>query len=232
MTWGPRVLVHCALACLVVSTALTGCGRERRRGSPDPGTGTDAATDARDASTGLGDAETREPPPCGQTLCGEACVDTFSDSAHCGTCDRACASGTTCQGGACVAVLPGESCEVAQVLPSDVYTEFDLEGYALDHWTVLCIPSGADPDADVAFEWTAPFTGLFELYVSSSRSELVTAGVFGAECSPAGTIACDSGASALFMPFSAAEGEIYRIVVASNVGSPYTGTFTIQVRPN
>jgi len=37
----------------------------------------------------------------GFTLCGDACVDTNTDVAHCGACDNACDEGQTCVDGAC-----------------------------------------------------------------------------------------------------------------------------------
>lgn len=44
-------------------------------------------------------------PVCvdGLTLCAGACVETTSDGANCGTCGHACAAGTVCSGGACIA---------------------------------------------------------------------------------------------------------------------------------
>ena len=43
--------------------------------------------------------------PQGQTACGFVCADLESDPAHCGSCDHACDSGQSCQGGQC-----GEVC--------------------------------------------------------------------------------------------------------------------------
>src|SRR5262249_295781 len=37
----------------------------------------------------------------GDTLCGDQCVDTDVDEAHCGACDQTCIGGT-CDGGECV----------------------------------------------------------------------------------------------------------------------------------
>jgi hypothetical protein len=38
--------------------------------------------------------------PMGRTLCGDACVDTKSDPAHCGSCEKACQKGG-CKAGVC-----------------------------------------------------------------------------------------------------------------------------------
>jgi hypothetical protein len=76
-----------ALSCLVVSGVLTACGDT----SPPP----------------VGDApEIPEPVTCdtvGVTLCGNACVNTANNPAHCGGCGKACTAGETCSSGACIA---------------------------------------------------------------------------------------------------------------------------------
>jgi hypothetical protein len=48
---------------------------------------------------------TDPPVPC--TACDGVCVDTQNDRRHCGGCGKACASGSVCTAGACVAVTPG-----------------------------------------------------------------------------------------------------------------------------
>jgi hypothetical protein len=40
-------------------------------------------------------------------LCGARCINVSSDPANCGACGRACASGTTCSSGSCVAIAVG-----------------------------------------------------------------------------------------------------------------------------
>ncbi len=49
------------------------------------------------------------PGPCtgGTLCCGSLCVNPLDDIAHCGGCDRRCAPGETCRGGAC---LPSMGC--------------------------------------------------------------------------------------------------------------------------
>ncbi|WNG37737.1 hypothetical protein F0U61_31665 [Archangium violaceum] len=70
------------LACIVVLGFIAACGE---RPPPDPSV----------------------PMTCdsgGLELCGDSCVSTASDPKHCGGCDKACASGEACEGGACVAL--------------------------------------------------------------------------------------------------------------------------------
>jgi hypothetical protein len=45
----------------------------------------------------------------GQSECGGSCVDTTSDSNHCGTCGNVCGSGTRCRNGMCVARPPRDA---------------------------------------------------------------------------------------------------------------------------
>lgn len=57
------------------------------------------------------EAQVRAAPTCAapQTLCSNACVDTRSSVAHCGTCGHACANGEVCGAGVCrsaVSVTP------------------------------------------------------------------------------------------------------------------------------
>ncbi len=43
-------------------------------------------------------------------MCGDSCVDTQADDAHCGGCDSTCTSGKTCQTGSCVCASGLEAC--------------------------------------------------------------------------------------------------------------------------
>ncbi|RKH06699.1 hypothetical protein D7V97_22260 [Corallococcus sp. CA053C] len=76
-----------ALSCLVVLGFIAACGDNS---NPDP-------VDPPDASV----------PACDNaafTRCGDSCVNTASDAAHCGGCGLACATGQACEGGACISV--------------------------------------------------------------------------------------------------------------------------------
>jgi hypothetical protein len=48
----------------------------------------------------------------GIAQCGDACVNTNTDSANCGSCGSACTSGQTCSGGACQ-TFPGAAAGAA-----------------------------------------------------------------------------------------------------------------------
>jgi predicted small secreted protein len=80
------------ISCLFATTLLlaTGC-------NTDGGDGPDVTF----ADASLPDAETTPDaaPACSQTLCGAECVDTSSNSNHCGGCNLACDSpGQICSG--------------------------------------------------------------------------------------------------------------------------------------
>ena len=47
------------------------------------------------------------------TSCGDRCVDTTTDRAHCGACGTACGTGQTCQGSVCGVVCGSQFCPVA-----------------------------------------------------------------------------------------------------------------------
>lgn len=53
--------------------------------------------------------------PQGETSCGGECVDTDTDSLHCGACDNACGVGQVCSGGACACQDGLEACGEACV---------------------------------------------------------------------------------------------------------------------
>lgn len=63
-------------------------------------------TNTLDASVGTETGGTDLSCPSSQTPCAETCVDLTSAAAHCGRCNRACATGT-CNGGACTAARVG-----------------------------------------------------------------------------------------------------------------------------
>lgn len=57
----------------------------------------------------LGGTPAPAAPGCGngETRCGETCVDTMSDAAHCGACGTGCAAGQVCRDGTCAATTNG-----------------------------------------------------------------------------------------------------------------------------
>ncbi len=63
--------------------------------------------------------------PGGQTLCGNACVDTKTDSANCGGCGKACAMAQVCNGGACAVK------HVVVVNNATIATWFDQVAYGV-----------------------------------------------------------------------------------------------------
>jgi len=113
------VLRFARLSCLVA--VLAACGDpdcpsgthyvEPRCVPLDAGAAADASTDAAtdgavpddtgpDSDTGPGDAST-----CADTLCGTDCVDTMTDTRHCGECGNDCGADLRCLEGACTDVI-------------------------------------------------------------------------------------------------------------------------------
>ncbi|GMT96032.1 hypothetical protein KH5H1_01510 [Corallococcus caeni] len=81
-----------ALSCVVVISFFAACSDD----SPNPGGTPDASVP--DGSV---------PEMCtteGTTQCGDTCVNTATDPAHCGGCDQACSATEDCEASACVAV--------------------------------------------------------------------------------------------------------------------------------
>ncbi|MBL8685091.1 MAG: hypothetical protein JNK05_38295 [Myxococcales bacterium] len=73
--------------------------------------------------------------PSGTASCGGSCVDTRTDSAHCGACDRACAAGLVCVDGAC----SGDATWSTNATANDC----SLPGVIGSRITYRCPPSGA-----------------------------------------------------------------------------------------
>ncbi len=75
--------------------------------------GNDTTTTQQASDTTTSDGLTSTTPPIDssggpvcdppQTLCGDACVDTDDDDAHCGGCDQPCDAGQMCSAGQCMA---------------------------------------------------------------------------------------------------------------------------------
>lgn len=77
-----------AVSCVVVLGFIAACGDDPPRPPP---------TEPPDASV----------PECsgaGAALCGDVCVNTLSDPAHCGGCGNACSLIEACEAGACIGV--------------------------------------------------------------------------------------------------------------------------------
>ncbi len=100
--------VVCVVACASPTTAPPGSGFP---------TGNDAtATDG-------GASDTAETKSCAGTLskCGDLCVDTAANLAHCGQCDRVCGAGQVCDKGTC-RLLP-DDCALSGGCPPGFFCE-------------------------------------------------------------------------------------------------------------
>jgi hypothetical protein len=97
------------IASLVLVALAAGCNRRGGvgRGSVPRGTGEGGVMDldggvdeevsppGRDGGTSMGCGD-------GTQMCGESCVDIYSDPLHCGGCFAACDGGAYCEGGECI----------------------------------------------------------------------------------------------------------------------------------
>lgn len=83
----------CSSGTCGVSSPDSGSGRD------DAGTGSpDTSAVTPDTSAATPDTSICQPP---KKLCGVDCVDTSTDKAHCGDCDKPCQPGQDCMGGKC-----------------------------------------------------------------------------------------------------------------------------------
>lgn len=91
------------MAAAVLAVAAWGCGSDEPPLLASEPEIPDAATDGP-AHGELFCPDGGCPPHCaaGELSCDGTCIDPHSDSAHCGSCDEACASDETCTRGACV----------------------------------------------------------------------------------------------------------------------------------
>jgi hypothetical protein len=115
-----------ALSCVVVLGAFAACSDD----SPDPGGTPDA---------GMPDGSV--PEMCtdvGTTQCGDSCVSTDSDPAHCGGCDQACSATEACKAGVCVAVcrIDGQQVAAGAVNPANACEQCKPELHPTE-WTPL-----------------------------------------------------------------------------------------------
>ncbi|RKH01604.1 hypothetical protein [Corallococcus carmarthensis] len=112
-----------ALSCLVVLGLFAAC----RDDHPD---------DTPDAS--VPDASVEMCPTEGTTQCGDSCVNTETDLAHCGGCGQACTASEDCQSGACVAVcrIGSEQFAAGAVNPANA-CEQCVPATSANTWTPL-----------------------------------------------------------------------------------------------
>ena len=101
-----------------VLIVLAGCGS---RGPLSAELDRDDAGSRED--TGVRAADAGAPCPGTLTRCGGECVDTRSNLAHCGACDRGCAAGAFCSEGTCTETCPLTICrdECADTSSSPVH---------------------------------------------------------------------------------------------------------------
>jgi len=92
------------LVCIAILVACGACGAspDGSQGSPDAGDDTPDASTSSDPDAAAPDA-TPDAPSCdtGQQYCAGGCVDTTTSNDHCGSCNNACDSGSTCAAGTC-----------------------------------------------------------------------------------------------------------------------------------
>ncbi|RKH49224.1 hypothetical protein D7Y23_17580 [Corallococcus sp. AB050B] len=109
-----------ALSCVVVLGFFAACSDD----SPDPG--------------GTPDASVEMCTTEGTTQCGDTCVTTATDPAHCGGCEQACTATEACEAGACVAVcrIAGQQVESGALNAANACEQCRPELYATE-WTPL-----------------------------------------------------------------------------------------------
>ncbi|RKG54886.1 hypothetical protein D7X30_27340 [Corallococcus sp. AB011P] len=115
-----------ALSCVIVLGIFAACSDDSPNepgGTPDASVPDASVPDASvpdasvpDASVpdaSVSDASVEICTEAGTTLCGDTCVSTDSDPAHCGGCDQACTSIEACESGACVSVCRIDGQQIA-----------------------------------------------------------------------------------------------------------------------
>ncbi|NPD25399.1 hypothetical protein [Corallococcus exiguus] len=127
-----------ALSCVVVLGFFAACSDDPSNppgGTPDASV-PDASVPDPDAS--VPDASVEMCTEAGTTQCGDTCVNTDSDSAHCGGCDQACMTTEACEAGVCVAVcrIDGQQVAAGAVNPANA-CEQCVPATSATTWTPL-----------------------------------------------------------------------------------------------
>jgi hypothetical protein len=119
--------LHRLLGASTLTFVIAACGGGESSDSGSAGSGGESASTTAASSTGMtatgsggggGDASCG----LGTVPCGEQCVDTDFDPAHCGGCDLACAEGEVCSMGTCAVECLGGSTKCGAAC---VDTDFD-----------------------------------------------------------------------------------------------------------
>ena len=99
------------LLCFATGFAATACGSSssdcdstRTCGGGQSGTDAGGGSGGSSGDSGVAGSSGNGAADagCPHTLCGSSCVDTQTSASNCGSCGNACATGATCQSGACV----------------------------------------------------------------------------------------------------------------------------------
>jgi hypothetical protein len=127
--------------------------------------------------------------PPNLTKCNGTCVNTSTDPKNCGGCNAPCPPGTACSGGFCQGgCICGAICNYTD-LGAKIPQSVSLSVSSLtDSYKTDCGPGGAWPD--IAFLFTAPFTGTFTFDTFGSVDTVLE--ILSPECS---LYACSDDAS-------------------------------------
>jgi hypothetical protein len=179
-----------------------------------------------------GGSKSEPAPSCsaGLTLCGSVCVDLKLDSAHCGTCDTACAGDRACAAGVCEI-----SCGADHLVCGDVCVAYLTDSNNCGSCGNVCDSGYACEAGKCEIQCTAPATRCgsetagFCADLASDEAHCGTCtttcdtgkvcelGVCQITC-PTGQIRCGSGATATCVDPSTDEGHCGNCTVACDAG--------------
>jgi hypothetical protein len=204
-----------ALAFILTSFA---CSHAWNGNSTSDDTSSDGASTSSSGNA-AGGGGGRDGCGAGETECGGACVDTRSDTQHCGACDRACAQGSPCDAGTCTCV-GGPLQELGSMLPQVV--DGTTVG-AADSYVLACVDAGAN---DQVFRFTAPVDGTYVAEVIGANYDAALAVVAEDGCRE---LACNADPSSwqASASFELAAGRSAQVAV-SGVGGAQ-GRFTLRM---